>query len=523
MKKYILLLILFVFASATVDAQRVVRREMGGAERQYPGRVQHKADLEPELEIINVKNYTRGDSLCLNFEVVIRGLIVASDEALHLIPVYRKGTSELRFPEILVNGKKRDRYYRREQALLSHSEYWDQKPYATLVLTDKRGQHVVSYKVSERIPDDMQGGALTIDHLVEDCCDWHLIAMDPYPINGKAPIVKPSITPLAYEGSVTFIRPEKEVVKERNELLSLYINYIVDRYDVLPNHANNAIELQKVDNILRPLLTQPERYQIKGASIKGYASPEASYEYNLLLSRQRADGFKSYLLSKYGLYNLSQFPAVGMGEDWEGLRRAVAHGNMPNKEAVLGIIDGVGLFNGREKLLMELAGGVPYKYMFRNYYPSLRRMEMLVNYTVRSFDLSEAEEVIYQRPQDLSQEEIYQVARKRSENVDRKDYGREYDVAAKYFPDDAVANINAASAALVRGDLDEAWLYLSKIQGDPRAYNNIGVYHWMKGDLRKAEHYFVQAKEVKGEEERAEYNLKQLRRQSSRMDSSIPK
>ncbi|WP_329903461.1 DUF3868 domain-containing protein [Porphyromonas pogonae] len=476
----------------------------------------------PELRFQEVHNYFRGDSLHINFKLVIRGAIINSGDALHIIPVYRVGGVELRFPEVLVNGKRRAAYYRREQALLSHSAFWEQKPYVVVSVPTRVGDvQSVSYRVSLPLTKPINlGGKLTFDQLIEDCCDWHLMGVQPSDIEGSqaqadAPrSSKPSVTPPVYESSVTFIRPKKEVVKERNEHLSLHINYIVDRYDILPYYASNAEELAKVDNVLRPLSSRRETYRIRSASIKGYASPEAPYDYNLKLSQRRADGFKQYLIRKYGLYDISMFPATGMGEDWEGLRAAVEESDMMYRDAVLTIIDGVDIFKGREKLLMDLAGGVPYKYMLYNLYPPLRRMEMEVSYTVRSFETVEAEEVLKQRPQDLSQEEIYEVARRRNSGDKSqraaKDYGREYDVAAKYFPNDAVANINAASAALVRGDLDGAWKYLGKVQNVPEAYNNLGVYYWMRGDLSRARDYFRRALKVKGEESRAKYNLEQL-------------
>lgn len=82
-------------------------------------------------------------------------------------------------------------------------------------------------------------------------------------------------------------------------------------------------------------------------------------------------------------------------------------------------------------------------------------MEMRIDYRVRAFDPEEAGELIGRRPQDLSLQEMYEVAQ--AENDDRtivrqRDaYGREYDIAVRYFPDDDIANINASSAALVRG------------------------------------------------------------------------
>jgi len=59
--------------------------------------------------------------------------------------------------------------------------------------------------------------------------------------------------------------------------------------------------------------------------------------------------------------------------------------------------------------------------------------------------------------------------------------------------------------------LDEAWQYLSKIQDVPEAYNNLGVYYWLRGDTERAERYFRLAMNVKGDEEKARRNLEQLR------------
>lgn len=119
---------------------------------------------------------------------------------------------------------------------------------------------------------------------------------------------------------------------------------------------------------------------------------------------------------------------------------------------------------------------------------------MLLTYDVSSFDLDEANGVINSRPQDLSQREMFDVAFRKSQNCDlateRSSFGLEYDLAARYFPKEKVALINASAAALVRGDLEIAWSYLSEVQSEPDAYNNLGVYYKLKGDLEKAKHYF---------------------------------
>lgn len=222
---------------------------------------------------------------------------------------------------------------------------------------------------------------------------------------------------------------------------------------------------------------------------------------------------RDYLRERYGL-PAEKVTAEGKGEDWEGLREAVGRSDMKAKDEVLDIIDTYDIFDGREKLLMDLRGGDPYRYMLEHIFPPLRRMEMRIDYRVRAFDPEEAGELIGRRPQDLSLQEMYEVAQ--AENDDRtivrqRDaYGREYDIAVRYFPDDDIANINASSAALVRGDLELAWVCLGRVRENPLAANNLGVYHWLCGKIGEAEAYFEKARAT--DPQRAVYNLEQLRK-----------
>ena len=81
------------------------------------------------------------------------------------------------------------------------------------------------------------------------------------------------------------------------------------------------------------------------------------------------------------------------------------------QDAVLRVIRRYGIFNGREKQLMDLEGGTPYREMMRRYFPKLRRIEVVVQYDVRKVEGDEAAELIYTHPDLLSLEEIYAVAR----------------------------------------------------------------------------------------------------------------
>ena len=306
----------------------------------------------------------------------------------------------------------------------------------------------------------------------------------------------------------------------RSQSLSVRITFEVAKAEVLPNFANNRTELTRVDREIRPLLTDHDStYTVREASIYGYASPEGGYEYNRNLSESRAYGFRNYLERIYGMSRIPTFDVQGRGEDWEGLRKHIVESSLPERDEILRIIDRESLsYDARDQQLKRLRGGRTYKTLLGDIYPLLRRIDMTLQYGVRDFEQREVATIIETRPQDLSQREIYDLAHMRNSDAvaraQRSNYGREYDIAARYFPKDAIAQINASSAALIRGELEIAHLYLERVAQDPRAYNNLGVYHWMRQEYDQAADYFRRVPQES--QEMAQRNLTQMLQEQQR-------
>lgn len=443
----------------------------------------------------------QNDSLYVSFDMALQGRFLASGNALHVVPMYKSAElGKVRLPHILVNSKKRAGYYRREQALLSHEERVAHAPYEVIVRNDREIQQV-SYRYAMALPCSRAGkGTLHIEQLIEDCCN--VLLVDSQPMNIEVvEQVKQSNWGL-FGNTVSLITPEPEEPKVLVKEVSVGITYPKGGFRVLPHFDNNKEELERIDKVLRPLLTNNEAYEVTGMAIRGYTSIEDTYVRNMRLSERRADTFKAFLIDRYGLGEIANFTTEGMSEDWDGLAKAVEASHMEEKEEILHIINTVGIYDGREKQLMDLKWGDPYRYMAREFFPALRRLEMEVHYTIRKGN--DDIEGFNNEEIGVSHHALFELAEGELDDDLLL-------VIAKYYPNDDTAVINASSAALLNNELDEAWEYLQQVKDNPMAYNNLGIYYWLMEDTDTAAIYFKQAIEADVEADKAKANRMMLK------------
>ena len=171
----------------------------------------------------------------------------------------------------------------------------------------------------------------------------------------------------------------RQVIREGARSMSCYLTYPQSRTQVLPDFENNASELRKLDEFIRQIYRDSLIF-VNSVRLCGYCSIEGSYAINERLARSRAEGFRDYLNDKYALSSHFPVEVKWVAEDWAKLRELVESSQMAHREDVLFLIDHVGVFEGREKKLMDLRGGEPYKYMLKTLFPASRRVEITVQY-----------------------------------------------------------------------------------------------------------------------------------------------
>lgn len=455
------------------------------------------------VRVSNTYLRREADSLHLEMTLHLGAWKVTPGVAYTFTPVLRsRGRLALLAP-VVVSGKRRARFDRRERLLSASTD----APAPFCLLTGDaigRSRELV-YRQTIAYQPWMDSASLVLMQESKDCCTLELLGIDellPHLALNSAPTptAAPASAPLPVAAAasalclpctsmVSYLVPEVETDKQRSENTTLYIDYPLNRYEVQRHYKRNATELQKLDSLLRPFIGNTLA-TMKQLRICGYASPEGTYQHNEELASNRARHFMRYMMDAYrlppGLFDVSW-----VAEDWAGLSALLQQEQPPYYRPALDIIERIDLFAGREKQLMELQEGDPYRQMCQRLFPLLRRLQVTVGYEVRRVNNEEAVTLIYTHPQMLSLQEMYSVARYYRPGTEQ--YREIYEIAAYHFPHDATAHINAASAVILAGDFIAARIYLERFRDDPRSWNDLGVLALMEGRTAEAIGWFRKA------------------------------
>ena len=153
------------------------------------------------------------------------------------------------------------------------------------------------------------------------------------------------------------------------QTLNYHIYFKVGISEIDKEYKSNAQNLACIDSIFKLGV-------ISEIEIKGFSSPEGTSLLNQKLSEQRAGSLKTYILKRYSEIAPEKVYTEGAGVNWGGLRDMVNDSEMKYRERVLYIIDNVPdkiIGNtSRKKQLMDLGGGNAWRYMEKEFFPSLR-------------------------------------------------------------------------------------------------------------------------------------------------------
>ena len=413
---------------------------------------------EGTITIVPVRLEQLGETVHIDFDILMKDVKVKSAHGVDLIPQLVSPTTTYELPRVSIKGKNEYLVHERRLAVMSAKAWM-----ADAGLNVQRDECGCG-----------ESALMNVEHTFDKVTLERMLV--PY-------VVTPHLS---------YVEPKVEEIKSRDIQAECFLDFEVNKVDIRPEYMSNPQELAKIRAMIDDLKSDAN-VNVKRLDIIGYASPEGTLAANKRLSEGRAMALRNYLAARYD-FPRNQYYIIFGGENWDGLVEALDTFEMDYKEEVLDIITNVPIEKGRETKLMQLRGGVPYRLMLKELFPSLRVAICKVSYDVRNFNLEEAKEVIKKRPQNLSLNEMFMVANTYPKGS--QEFIDVFETAVRLYPESEIANMNAATAALSRNDLISAERYLERVKSDdclPEYNNAMGVLSLMKGDYESSEKYLKAA------------------------------
>ena len=326
----------------------------------------------------------------------------------------------------------------------------------------------------------------------------------------KAPVVP--VGPVIYDTRLRtvpwlpFLLPDAEQTKVRSIKGRAFLDFPVNETTIYPRYRRNPEELERMRATIDHALFD-KSFQVLRVTLHGYASPESPYSNNTRLALGRTQSLKEYVCQHFQLCD-SIVDTDYTPEDWDNLRAFIeSRGNsrrvkgdiwyehetvvetpaMPDyvlkhREELLAVIDSPMEPDEKEARLKYVGGGQPYRWLLQHVYPGLRHTDYVIEYVVKHYEVKDARRLIYTHPEALSVEEMYQVAKSYEEGTDG--WLDALMAAAQQYPDDATANLNAASACVRTQRLTDAKRFLTKAGSSAEAIYLADVIRAMEGTVK---------------------------------------
>ena len=429
---------------------------------------------------VNIHSYAMeraGDYVVVDMDIDISNLDVKSAETVVLTPHIVRDTLSVALKSIGVYGRNRDFYYQRNAELAPTSG-------DDITFRSNKAPETIAYHAVVPFEEWMDGCQLVFERTDCGCSNTNLgtegnVLIDRFPLE-------------PYKPTLLYIRPEAEYVKTRELSGTAYVDFVVNKTDIRPDYRNNTAELAKITGTIDSVKGDSDM-TITAITIKGYASPESSYKHNTRLAEGRTKSLKEYVESLYnfdsGLITTSFEP-----EDWAGLERYVEASEIANRDAILGIIQSNEEPDRKEWLIKNNYPN-EYRYLLDNCYPALRHSDYTVHYTVRKYsDPAEIESIMNTAPQKLSLEEFYILAQTYESGSAKLD--ELWEVAVRMYPNDEIANYNAANSAIHKGDFERALRYLRKAGNRPEIDYSLGCIEVLKEEYEASLDHLYKAQKA---------------------------
>lgn len=458
---------------------------------------------------------TEGGQIQVEMGIDLRNVDMKSQMEQVFTPYIYNGGDTVRFESFALTGYKRMISNQRNDRLVPVTFFKTQQvitneAHPNLQVTKGTrgpGSYTMTFYTNWR--DWMENATFSIDSEVHGCanCIKNVEGVS----DEMLPLAQTDFVQYNFFPEFIYVTPVAEAVKMREISARAYIDFPVNRIEIYPDYRRNPQELAKIRATIDSVKNDKD-INITSLHISGTASPEGGYQNNVRLASGRTESLKNYVQGLY-LFPKDFITTSFEPVDWKGLAEFLQMVNglhynsgdsirmdqfqninfnpatisdiLPNSIEILGIVNSdIEPFARNQKIKTTYPD--QYAWLLENVYPALRHSDYRIQFEIKTFtDVNEIIEVMMTQPQKLSLAELFVAAN--SQEPGSELYNRAFELAVTMYPDDETANLNAATAALQRGDLISAQRFLSKVtQETPEADYANAMLMLMQGQQEEA-------------------------------------
>ena len=265
------------------------------------------------------------------------------------------------------------------------------------------------------------------------------------------------------------------------------IKFLVNQAKLRQSELKNN-SVQEFVKMLKKINADREGLNLKNVEVAAYASPEGGFKFNDKLAGKRQSVSEAYVdkqlkAAKLGGANVD---AHYTAQDWDGFKRLVQASNIQDKDVILRVLEMYKDPAEREQQIRNMSAG--FRELADGILPELRRSRLIINYETVGRSDEQIKEQYKADAAQLSADELLYAATLTNDANEKEAI---YKKAAECYDKDYRAYNNLAVMAFNKGDENAAKSYVkqafAKNQKAPEGYANLALIALRNGNIAEAE------------------------------------
>ena len=273
----------------------------------------------------------------------------------------------------------------------------------------------------------------------------------------------------------------------RAQRVEANIKFLVNQANLRKSELKNGSVKEFVE-MLKKINADREGLNLKNVEVAAYASPEGGFKFNDKLAGKRQSVSEAYVdkqlkAAKLGGANVD---AHYTAQDWDGFKRLVQASNIQDKDVILRVLEMYKDPAEREQQIRNMSAG--FRELADGILPELRRSRLIINYETVGRSDEQIKEQYKADAAQLSADELLYAATLTNDANEKEAI---YKKAAECHDKDYRAYNNLAVMAFNKGDENAAKSYVkqafAKDQKAPEGYANLALIALRNGNIAEAE------------------------------------